>query len=178
MVLLELFIAFLRIGLFTFGGGASFLPLIEREVVENYHWLDRPEFLEVFGIVRAIPGAISIKFATYTGYKVAGVPGAIVANFANLLPAILFITLAMLLYSKYKDIPFIKAGLEAIQFAVFAMIIAVAIQLVDKTQVFQLRYLFVVVASFVLFFLTKIHPAYIIAGAALYGGLIKLIGLA
>jgi chromate transporter len=173
MVLLELFIAFLRIGLFAFGGAYSFLPLIEREVVQSHHWLDKPEFLEVLGIVKVFPGAISIKFATYTGYKVAGVPGAIVANLANLLPAVLFITAAMLLYSKYKDIPFIKAGLEAIQFAVFAMIIAVAIQLVDKTQVFQLKYLFVVAASFVLFFLTKIHPAFIIIGAGLLGAVFR-----
>lgn len=172
MVLLELFIVFLRIGFFAFGGAYSFLPLFEREIVENHRWLDRPEFLEVLGVVRVFPGAISIKFATYTGYKIAGVPGAVVANFANLLPPVLFIIFASLVYSKYKDIPFIKAGLEMIQYAVFAMIITVAIQLVDKTQVFQLKYLLVVVASFVLFFLTKIHPAFIIIGAGLFGALI------
>lgn len=169
MVLLELFTAFLRISLFAFGGGSSFLPLIEREVVENHHWLDRPEFLEVLGIARVVPGALSIKFATYTGYKVAGIPGAVVANFANLLPAVVFIMIALLVYSKYKDVPFIKAGMEMVQYAVFAMIIAVAIQLVDKTQVFQLKYLFVIAASFVLFFLTRIHPAFIIIGAGLFG---------
>ena len=172
MVLLKLFIAFLRIGLFTFGGAYSFLPLIEREVVQNHHWLDKPEFLEVLGLVSALPGAVSVKFATYTGYKVAGVPGAVVANFANLLPPVLFIMLASLIYSKYKDVPFIKAGLEMIRYAVFAMIIAVAVRLVDKTQVFQLKYLFVIVASFVLFFLTRIHPAFIIIGAGLFGVLI------
>ena len=172
MVLLKLFIAFLRIGLFAFGGAYSFLPLIEREVVQNHHWLDKPEFLEVLGLVSALPGAVSIKFATYTGYKVAGVPGAVVANFANLLPPVLFIMLASLVYSKYKDVPFIKAGLEMIRYAVVAMIIAVAMQLVDKTQVFQLKYLFVIVASFALFFLTKIHPAFIIIAAGLFGALI------
>jgi len=175
MVLLKLFIAFLRIGLFTFGGAYSFLPLIEREVVQNHHWLNKPEFLEVLGLVSALPGAVSVKFATYTGYKVAGVPGAVVANFANLLPPVLFIMLASLIYSKYKDVPFIKAGLEMIRYAVFAMIIAVAVQLVDKTQVFQLKYLFVIAVSFALFVLTKIHPAFIIIGAALYGGLFEWI---
>ncbi len=173
MILLELFIAFLRIALFAFGGGGyAFLPLIEREVVQNHHWLDKPEFLEVLGIAGVVPGALSIKFATYTGYKVAGVPGAIVANFANLLPAVLFIMLASLVYSKYKDVPFIKAGLEMVRYAVFAMIIAVAIQLVDKTQVFQFKYLLVITVSFVLFFLTKIHPAFIIIGAGLLGGML------
>ncbi|MHC4720497.1 MAG: chromate transporter, partial [Planctomycetota bacterium] len=89
MVLLKLFVTFLRIGFFAFGGAYSFLPLVEREVVENHQWLEKGEFLEVLGIVKVVPGAISIKFATYTGYKVAGVPGAIVANIANLLPPVL-----------------------------------------------------------------------------------------
>ncbi len=177
MVLLKLFVAFLRIGLFAFGGAESFLPLIEREVVQNYHWLDKPEFMEVLGIVRIVPGAVSIKFATYTGYKVAGVPGAVVANIANLLPAVLFIAIASLIYSKYKDVPYVKASLEAVQYAVFAMIIAVAVQLVDKSSILRLKYLLVVVAAFALFVLTKIHPAFIIIGAAVYGGLIRWVGL-
>ena len=172
MVLLELFIAFLRIGLFAFGGAYSFLPLIEREVVENHHWLDKPEFLEVLGMVRFLPGAVSIQFATYTGYKVAGVPGAIVANIANLLPAVFFIMLASLVYSKYKDVPFIKAGLEMVQYAVFAMIIAVAIQLVDKSHVFQLKYMIVIAATFALFLCTKIHPAFIIIAAGALGAML------
>ena len=173
MVLLKLFSAFSRIGFFAFGGAYSFLPLIEREVVENHHWLDRPEFLEVLGITKVVPGAISVKFATYTGYTVAGVPGAVVANFANLLPAVLFIMLASLVYSKYKNVPFIKAGLEMVQYAIFAMIIAVAIQLIDKSQIFQLKYLFVIIASFALFFLTKLHPAFVIIAAGLFGALIR-----
>jgi len=172
MVLLKLFIAFSRIGFLGFGGAYSFLPLIEREVVQNYHWLDKPEFLEVLGIATVVPGAISIKFATYTGYKVAGLPGAVVANVANVFPAVLFIIVALLIYSKYKDVPFIKAGLEMVQYAIFAMIIAVAIQLVDKSQIFQLKYLLVIIASFLLFFLTKLHPAFIIIAAGLFGALI------
>ncbi len=120
MVLFKLFIVFSKIGLFAFGGAYSFLPLTEREVVQNHHWLDKTEFLEVVGITKMFPGAISIKFATYTGYKLAGVPGAIVANLANLLPPVLFIMLASLLYSKYKDIPFVKASLQMAQYAIFS----------------------------------------------------------
>lgn len=173
MVLFKLFIVFSKISLVAFGGAYSFLPLIEREVVENNHWLDKTEFLEVVGITKMFPGAISIKFATYTGYKLAGVPGAIVANFANLLPPVLFIMLASLLYSKYKDVPFVKASLQMAQYAIFAMIIAVAIQLVDKSHVFQLKYVFVIVASFALFLCTKIHPAFIIMGAGMLGAILR-----
>jgi len=172
MILLELFVAFLKIGLFAFGGAYSFVPLIEREVVQNHQWLAKTEFMEILGIVKVFPGAISIKFATYTGYKVAGVPGALVANFANILAPVLFIMLASIVYSRYKDVSFVKGSLEMIQYAVFAMIIAVGIQLVDKVGVFQLKNLLVVLVAFALFILTKIHPAFIIMGAALYGGLI------
>ena len=145
MILLKLFLSFLKIGLFAFGGAYSFLPLIERETVQYHHWLDKPEFLEVLGIVKIFPGAISIKFATYTGYKVAGIPGAIVANLGNLLAPTILILFASYIYSKYKDFPPVKAAFTMVQYAVFAMVISVVIQLVDKSQVFQFRYLFVIV---------------------------------
>ena len=173
MVLLKLFTAFLKISLFAFGGAYSFVPLIEREVVQNNQWLSKTEFLEVLGIVKVFPGAISIKFATYTGYKVAGVPGAVVANFANILAPVLFIMTVSFLYSKYKDVSFVKGSLGMIQYAVFAMIISVGFQLVDKVGIFQFKNMLVVLIALALFTLTKIHPAFIILGAALYGGLIE-----
>ena len=173
MILLKLFIAFFKIALFAFGGAYSFLPLMESELVQNHHWLNQSEFLDVAGVSKLLPGAISIKFATYTGYKVAGIPGAIIANFANLLPPVLFMMVASLLYSRYKDIPFIKAGFEMVQYAIFAMIIAVAIQLVDKSQIFQLRHIIIIMASFGLFFYAKIHPAFIIVATGILGAMLR-----
>jgi chromate transport protein ChrA len=70
-------------------------------------------------------------------------------------------------------VPFVKAGFKMVQYAIFAMIIAVAIQVVDKSQIFQLKYLFVIIASFALFFLTKLHPAFVIIGAGLLGAIIR-----
>ena len=173
MVLLKLFIVFFRVGLFAIGGAYSFLPLLEKELVQNSRWLDKPEFLDVVGMAETFPGAISIKFATYTGYKVAGVPGAVVANIANLLPTVSFMMIALLVYSKYKDIPTVKAALKMVQYAVFAMIVAVAIKSVDKSNFLQFKYIAAVVVAFVLFAFTKTHPAFIIIGAALFGGLIN-----
>ena len=173
MILAKLFAAFFKIGLFAFGGAYSFLPLIEKEVVQNHNWLDKPEFLEVVGIAKVLPGALSIKFATYTGYKVAGVPGAIVANLANLLPPVLLIMFASLLYSKYKDIAFVKAGLEMVQYAVFAMIIAVGIQLVDTQRIFELKHILVIVVSFVLFLSAKVHPAFVIMTTGILGAVLR-----
>jgi chromate transporter len=77
MILLKLFLTFSKIGLFAIGGAYSFFPLAEKEIVQYHQWLDKAEFLEVLGIVKVFPGA-SIKIATHIGYKVAGVPGAII----------------------------------------------------------------------------------------------------
>ena len=173
MILLKLFVAFFKIALFAFGGAYSFLPLMESELVNNQQWLEKAEYLEMVGITKLFPGAISIKFATYTGYKIAGIPGVIVANIANLLPPVLFVLFASLLYSKYKDIPFVKAGFEMVQYAVFAMLIAIAIQLVDKSQVFQLKHIVIIIASFGLFFFAKVHPAFIIAATGILGAVLR-----
>jgi chromate transporter len=158
MILLKLFLVFLRVGFFAIGGAYSFLPLLEKELVQNHQWIDKAEFMEVVGMAEIFPGAISIKFATYTGCKVVGVPGAIVANLANLLPPVLCMLLASLVYAKYRNIAAIKAGLEMVRYAVFAMIIAITIELIDKNQVMQVKYLVVIFLSFVLFTLTKVQP--------------------
>jgi chromate transporter len=173
MVLLQLFLVFFKVGLFAIGGAYSFLPLVQREVVESHKWLTRPEFLDVTGMVELFPGAISIKFATYTGYKVAGVPGAIVANVANLLPPVLFMIVASLLYSRYAGKPAVQGALLMVRYAVFAMLLAVAIKLVNISGLLQLKVLVTVVAAFLLLAVAKVHPALVIVAAAIYGALVK-----
>jgi chromate transporter len=141
--------------------------------VQKHRWLDKSEFLEIAGFAQLFPGAISIKFATYTGYKVAGIPGAIAANFANLLPTILLMVLILLVYSKYKDTPYVKAGLEMIQYAVFAMLISTAIKLADWQHIFEIKHLLVIALSFALFLFTKTHPGLVVIGAGLIGAIIR-----
>ncbi len=174
MALVNLFLAFFRIGIFAIGGAYSFLPLIQKEVVQNYHWLSREEFLEVLGLVKIFPGAISIKFATYTGYKVAGIPGAIVANLANILSPVVLILLATYLYSHYKDMPKVKNAFAVIQLVIFAMIIAVAFQSIDLKQLSDFKSWLIIVVAFGLFLYTQVHPALIIVVAGILGALIPL----
>lgn len=173
MVLANLFLAFLRVGLFAVGGAYSFLPLIEKEVVERYQWLSKKEFLDVLGITQIFPGAISIKYATYTGYKMAGILGALVANLGNIFAPVLFIIFGSLLYIKYKDyLPF-KNALSMIQLVIFAMLVALAFQTVNLSQLSQIRNLAIIILAFILFLYTKIHPALIITTAGILGVLLR-----
>ncbi len=173
MALLHLFVVFFKIGLFAIGGAYSFLPLVKQEAVQNHAWLSEAEFLDATAMVEVFPGAISIKFATYVGYKVAGIPGAIVANIANLLPPVLCMIAASWLYLRYARRPFVAGGLTMVRFAVLAMIVAIAVNLVDKKHPLEWKAVPVLVVTFLLMTLTKVHPAFLILGAALYGGLVR-----
>jgi len=173
MVLARLFFAFLKVGLFAIGGAYSFLPLIEKEAVEKYHWLSKEEFLDVLGMVQVFPGAISIKYATYTGYKIAGIIGAIAANIGNLMAPVLLIAFGSFLYARYKNTPSVKSAFSMVQLAVFAMIIAMAFQTVNASQLSHFRNILIVVLSFILFVYVKAHPALIIICAGILGVFLK-----
>jgi chromate transporter len=169
MIYWQLFLSFFKIGLFAIGGAYSFLPLTEKEIVEKYHWLSKAEFLNVSGIVKIFPGAISIKYATYTGYKLGGIWGALIANFANLFAPACLVIFASALANKYKDVPYAKGVFRMIQLTVFAMIIATAFQTIQIDQLKNWFSLIVIITTFSLFIYTKIEPAIIIIISGLLG---------
>lgn len=173
MILFNLFLVFFRVGLFAVGGAYTFLPLIEKEVVQRYQWLTKEEFLDILGIVKIFPGAISIKYATYTGYKMAGLSGAILANVGNILAPVIFIIFASVFYTKHKEIPMVKSAFDAVRLCIFAMIIAVAFQTVDIHNLTTPKSLFIIILSFIAFSYTKLHPAILIVLAGLFGAFLK-----
>lgn len=173
MILLNLFLCFSRIGLFAIGGAYSFLPLIEKEVVERYQWLTKEEFLDVLGLVKIFPGAISIKYAAYTGYKVAGIPGVLAANLGNLVSPVVLVIFGSVFYSRYKGLAGVQSAFDMIKLVVFSMLIAVAFELINIQQLIQLKSLLIIVISFIIFIYTKIHPALIIIIAGTLGAFLK-----
>ncbi|GAM76132.1 chromate transporter [Vibrio ishigakensis] len=94
---LQLASAFFRIGLFGFGGGPTMIPLVHKEVVDNYQWMDDDEFSNVLAIGNTLPGPIATKMAGYIGYKVGGVFGCINAVVATIIPLII-VMIAGLVY--------------------------------------------------------------------------------
>lgn len=169
MIYAQLFFVFLKIGLFAVGGAYSFIPLLEKDIVEKYHWLTTPEFLDVLGMVNFFPGAISIKYSTYVGYKMGGMPGAIAANIGNLLGPFLMVLCVASFYNKYRNVPAVKEAFKFIQVAVFALIISAAFKLVDISQLMNLRSGIIIVICFSLFLYSKVNPAAIIISAGIIG---------
>jgi chromate transporter len=173
MIYWQLFLSFFKIGLFAIGGAYSFLPLTEKEVVEKYQWLTKAEFLDISGFVKMFPGAISVKYATYAGYKMGGILGVVVANFANLLAPAVCVMAASFLYFKFRQNPAVKGAFSMIQLVVFAMILAIAFQAIDIGQLARWQSLCVVVIAFALFVYSKIDPAVIIILAGIFGAFLR-----
>ena len=101
----ELIIAMVRTGILGFGGGPSVIPLIRHEAVKKFKWINDDEFGEILAIANALPGPIATKMSAYLGHKIKGIPGAIVATAAHILPtctamALLFAAVNVLSHSK------------------------------------------------------------------------------
>ena len=84
--LAAVFTTFLKIGAFTFGGGYAMIPLIQKEAVERRQWITDSDVLDVIAIAESTPGPIAINAATFVGYRVGGLPGALCATLGVVLP--------------------------------------------------------------------------------------------
>ncbi len=133
-LLWELFFTFFKIGIFTFGGGYAMIPLIEHECVEKKLWITSDEMMDITVIAESTPGPVAINCATYTGYKRAGIKGAVSATIGIVLPSFVII----LLISTYMDHllkyePVVKA-FKGIRVAVGVLIAQAGLTMIRKTM--------------------------------------------
>ena len=122
MIYLQLFLSFLQIGAFSFGGGYAALPLIQHQVVELHNWLSLSEFTDLVTISQMTPGPIAVNSATFVGIKIAGIPGAIVATLGCILPACIIVTIIAWLYLKYRNMKSLQVVLSTLRPAVVSLI--------------------------------------------------------
>lgn len=129
MIYWQLFLSFLQIGLFSFGGGYAAMPLIQGQVVTLHHWLDMAEFTNLITISQMTPGPIAINSATFVGMKIAGVPGALVATLGCILPACILVTVLAKLYLRYRNLSVLQSVLHSLRPAVVALIAAAGVSI-------------------------------------------------
>lgn len=122
MTLLQLFLSFFQIGLFSFGGGYAAVPLIQSQIVETHHWLELGQFADLITIAEMTPGPIAINCATFVGQQVAGFPGAIICTLGCVLPSFIIVLLLSYLYMKYRSMKSMQGILTGLRPAIVAMI--------------------------------------------------------
>lgn len=120
---LQLFIAFFKIGLFTFGGGMAMLPMLQKELVESKQWLTDEEILNYFAIGQCTPGIIAVNVATFCGYKRAGLLGAVIATVGIVCPSWIIIMLIAGSISHFAENPWVARALKGVYAAVAALLI-------------------------------------------------------
>jgi chromate transporter len=129
---LELFVAFFRVGLFTFGGGYAMLPIVKKEIIERKAWITQEQMMDYYGIAQVSMGIIAINTSALIGYQVAKSKGALVAAFSTALPSILVITLIAMFLQPFMNNPIVLNMFSAIRIVVAALITHTAYSLTKK----------------------------------------------
>jgi chromate transporter len=165
-LLASIFWSFFKIGPVTFGGGYAMIPLIEREVVDRRQWVSTKDITDVFAISESIPGAIAINSATFVGFRIAGIRGAIAAMAGVLLPTFLIVIALSILFLKVQDNPKIEAAFRGIRASIVALIVFAGYK-IGQTAVIDKTTLGTVIVTVVVLLVSHINPILIILlGAA------------
>lgn len=172
MIFWDIFLAFFIPGIIGYGGGPASIPLIEYEVVHRYGWLTVEEFGEVLALGNAMPGPIATKMAGYIGFEMGGIVGAFVGVFATVAPSLILMIALLSLLMKFKDSPKVKAMTSLVRPTIAVLLGLMTYRFFDSsyTQLGVLQTGALIVVAYVLLEKLKVHPAYVIGGALLYGG--------
>ena len=172
--LLPLFLTFLKIGAFTFGGGYAMIPLIQKEVTENHKWLSDEDILNIVAIAESTPGPIAINSATFVGYMTCGVLGSVLATLGVVLPAFLVISLISLLLQNVMDIQAVQYAFMGIRAGVLAPVVKALISMYKQCPKNLVAYVIAGIA-FAVSLLTDISILYVIITCAVLGLITSLI---
>ena len=173
MIYIQLFLSFLQIGLFSFGGGYAAMPLIQAQAVVRHGWLTMDAFADLVTIAEMTPGPIALNAATFVGTQVAGLPGALVATFGNVLPSCLIVSLLAWLYGRYRKLDVVQGVLGCLRPAVVAMIASAGVSiLVNALRApggLDIAMVLLFAACVVVLRRLKPSPILVILGAGLIG---------
>lgn len=157
----KLFMAFFRIGLFTFGGGYAMLPMIQREIVDKYKWATDEEVLDCYAIGQSTPGVIAVNTATFIGYKMGKVKSAIIATLGVIIPSIIIMTILASIIYFIRDNIYVEKALKGISACVVALI-AIPVINMGKKAIINKMSVVVFLAGLILLFIFNVSPMLIV----------------
>ena len=141
--ILQVFLAFFKIGLFTFGGGYAMIAVIERELVEKKEWITHEEFLDIIAIAESSPGPIAVNSATFIGYKKSGFFGALFATLGVILPSFIIIFAISFFFNKFLELEHVGYAFRGIQVAVAFLILSAGIKMLKHLKRTALNFILV-----------------------------------
>lgn len=167
-LIIDIFITFLKIGAFSFGGGYAMLPLIEREIVSNHGWITLTQFKDIIGISQMTPGPIAINSATFVGFTTAGILGSLAGTIGVITISFILISIANHFLVKFKESNIMKAALMGMRPALIGLILSVFITLA-KDAYMDIKSIIIGLIIGGLLFTNKFHPILVIVFSAVLG---------
>ncbi len=181
-LLFELFFKFFKIGIVGFGGGWAILPIIQREVVDNSHWLSPLEFNDLVAIAGSTPGPVAVNAATYIGFKKAGVLGSLAATLGVILPPFILIILISLALREYINTKLVRYLLLGLKGAVLGLLLlalySVFLGSISSLHSLLSRAMLLLITGFVLItvFVFNWHPMLSLVLSGLIGIIFGFLG--
>ena len=169
----KLFITFLKIGAFTFGGGYAMIPLIQRETIERHHWIDDQDLLDMLAIAESTPGVIAVNSATFVGYRVAGFWGALFATIGVILPSFFIILLLAGVIQQFKELQYVNYAFVGVRAGVAVLILNAVLKL-SKQCPKNIFTLLVAAVAFVLVAFFSANVILVIVFSAIAGVVVQL----
>jgi chromate transporter len=172
-MLIKLFIAFLKIGAFSFGGGYGILVFMQREIIENYHWITLQDFTNIVAIAEITPGPIAINTATFVGYKMWGFQGSAIATLGLVLVPFTLSLIVSIYFNKFKHLKQVNWILKGIRPAVLGLIAAACFN-IGKISFVDIKSVVIGILVFIGVYRFKVHPILALAlsgvlGIVIYG---------
>lgn len=164
----KIFLSFIKIGMFTFGGGYAMIPLIQKEAVDKNEWVSNEDILEIIAISESTPGPISVNAATFIGYKVAGVLGSFLATFGLVLPSFIIMYLLSFVFEVLENNMVFEYAFLGIRAGVLALIINTLVKMYKQVTKSIISY-FIMVLSFILVAIFNINVIFVIILCAIIG---------
>ncbi len=169
--LVKLFISFLKVGAFSFGGGFAMIPFIQEEVINRNGWVTGKEFLDMIAISQVTPGPIAINAATFIGSKVGGLLGGIVATTAVVLPSFIIVMILIMITKRFGKTHLMDVIYKGVRPAVMALILS-AIVSVGKETITDLKSVLIAIGVFIVLNLTKMNIIVVMMLAGVAGFII------
>ena len=159
-ILIELFLTFVKIGSFTFGGGYAMISIIESICVEKKNWITHDEMMNITVIAESTPGPIAINLATFVGYKKGRIPGAVLATFGVVLPSFIIIFAISESLGQFLEITWIANAFRGIKIAVGILILDAALKMIRKMARKPLQ-IGILIATFAVIMLVNIFKLHL-----------------
>lgn len=172
---LQLFLAFFRVGMLGYGGGPSSIPLVHKEVVDKYKWMNDDEFADVLALGNTLPGPIATKMAGYIGYRVGGILGLVNATLSTILPTIVLMIVLLTTISSIKDYPWVQGMTAAVVPVVGVMLATLTWDFFKKSQTSMgwIKAIAFIGGSFLFMEILGLHPAILIVVLLIAAVMIK-----